>query len=177
MVFLIHAIKRVVIVEPRHLGKDMKAHLRKQCQSEVVGKTVGDSGLVIATFGIRDEDIGKGRIDDITGNCHFDVSFDAICFRLVKNEVLDAVVETCWATGLLLTTGPGLRVVVDMGHLPSDMDFVASGDGDYWASEGENGVAIKKGSAVRVRIINPTKEGRDLAGLASLTEPFLGLVE
>jgi len=177
MVFLIHTIKRVVIVEPRYLGKDLKSHLRKQCESEVVGKSIQESGLVLATMGIAEEKIGKGMIDDITGNVHFSVEFDAICFKLIKNEVLDAVVQTCWATGLLLTVGPGLTVCVDLVNLPSDMQFIASGDGDYWASDGETGVAIKKGSSVRTRIINPTKEGKELAGLATLTDPYLGLIE
>jgi DNA-directed RNA polymerase subunit E'/Rpb7 len=171
--FIKCSITRVVIVEPQFLGRDLLGHVRKQCAYEVMGHTLGDVGLVVAILVVTD--IGKGVIDDLMGSVRFTVVFDALCFRVIRNEVLDAEVETCWSNGLVVTVGPGLAVYVDVGCLPSDMHFVASGEGDYWATEAGDDSAIRKGSSVRVRIINPTKGDRHVAAVGTLTDPGLGL--
>ena len=175
MVFMNSRITRSVIVEPQYLGRDLMTHVRKQCAFEVMGHTLADVGLVVAI--LRVSDVGKGVIDDLLGSVRFTVTFDALCFRLIRNEVLDAEVETCWSNGLVVTAGPGLSVYVDVGCLPSDMHFVASGEGDYWAAEaGDASYAIRKGSSVRVRIINPTKGDRNVAAVGTMTDPCLGLL-
>jgi DNA-directed RNA polymerase subunit E'/Rpb7 len=176
MVFTVSRITRVVIVEPQYLGRGLMTHVRKQCAFEVVGRSLPDAGLVVAIIDIDDRDIGKGVIDDLLGSVRFTVAFDAICFRVLKNEVIDGEVERCWSSGLLVAVGPGLTVYVDVGVLPSDMHFVASGEGDYWATEGDAGYAIKKGAHVRVRIINPSKGDRAVAAVATMTDPGLGVL-
>lgn len=177
MVFLSCPLTRVVIVEPQYLGRDLMAHVKRQCAYEVMGHTLADAGLVVAILATTD--VSKGVIDDLLGSVRFTVSFTALCFRLIRNEVLDAEVETCWSNGLVVTAGPGLSIYVDVGCLPSDMHFVASGEGDYWAAEaGEAAAAyaIRKGSSVRVRVINPTKGDRNVAAVGTIADPCLGLI-
>jgi len=180
MVFLVSTITRNVIVEPQYLGRDLMSHVKRQCRFEMQGRLLPDSGLVVAILyailTIDDENISRGVIDDLMGSVRFTVTFEALCFRVIRNEVLDAEVETCWSNGLVVTVGPGLAVYVDVGCLPSNMAFVASGEGDYWASEEDAGYAIKRGSNVRVRIINPTKGDKNVAAVGTMTDPYLGLL-
>jgi DNA-directed RNA polymerase subunit E'/Rpb7 len=63
--------------------------------------------------------------------------------------------------------------VVDRHYMPADYEFVPSSDGDNYASR-ETGVAIKVGSAVRVRVVGAINSKSQIAGVCMMSDPGLG---
>ena len=166
MVFFRTTITRTVIMEPQHMDAKLRDHVQAQNRREVSGKFIDGVGTVILTLRIRDDAISRGQIESLTGRAHFVVTFDAICFQLLKNEVLDAVVTQVTHGNMILSVGP-VVVVVDRHYMPADFDFVPSAEGDNYASR-ETGVAIRVGSAVRVRVVGAISSKSQIAGVCQM---------
>jgi DNA-directed RNA polymerase subunit E'/Rpb7 len=174
MVFFRTTITRTVIVEPHHLDAKLKDHVQLQNRREVSGKFLDGVGTVILTLRIPDDAITRGQIESLTGRVHFVVTFDAICFKLLKNEVVDGVVTQVTHGSMILSVGP-VVVVVDRHYMPADYEFMPSADGDNFASR-ETGAAIKVGSAVRVRVVGAIASKAQIAAVCMMSDPGLGLL-
>lgn len=83
-------MEKQIQISPKFLGPQLHNVLIQKIKSEVEGKCSGRYGFMVAVTKI--EHLGKGKIDDSTGNVTFPVKYKAIVFRLFKNEPLDAVV-------------------------------------------------------------------------------------
>lgn len=170
MVFFKTTITRTVILEPQHFDAKMMEHVQAQNRREVAGKFLDGVGTVIMT--LRAQEITRGQIESLTGRAHFLVTFDAICFKLLKNEVLDAVVTQVTHGNMILSVGP-VVVVVDKHYMPADFDFVPSAEGDNYASR-DTGAAIRAGSSVRVRVVGAIATKAQIAGVCQMSDPGLG---
>ena len=172
MVFFRTTITRTVIMEPAFFDAKLRDHVRKQNQREVSGKFFDGVGTVILPLHVRDEDISKGIIESLTGRAHYTVTFDAVCFKLLKNEVVDAVVTQVTHGNMILSVGP-VVVVVDRHYMPADFEFVPSAEGDNYASR-DTGAAIRVGSAVRVRVVGAIASKSQIAAVCQMSDPGLG---
>ena len=172
MVFFRTTITRTVTVEPQHLDAKLKDHVQLQNRREVSGKFLDGVGTVILTLRIPDEAITRGQIESLTGRVQFVVTFDAICYKLLKNEVVDAVVTQVTHGNMILSVGP-VVVVVDRHYMPADFEFVPSAEGDNYASR-DTGAAIRVGSAVRVRVVGAIASKSQIAAVCQMSDPGLG---
>lgn len=173
MGFFRKRMTKTLLVHPQYLGAGLKAHVKNQASREAANEGVTDVGYVVTTLRIPDEGVVSGTIDHLTGSVRFDVTFDAICFKPLRNEVLDAVVQQCTSQGIFAEAGP-FSVFVHSLHV-GDLEFRP--EDLSWASS-ETGVAVRAGAAVRVKImgVNTAIGARQIAGIGTINEPFLGLL-
>jgi DNA-directed RNA polymerase II subunit RPB7 len=172
MGFFRRRMTRQVMVHPQHLGANLKAHVRAQCSAEAAAEGVSDAGFVVAVLRIPDEHMRNGPIDHFTGAVRFDVTYDAICFRPMRNEVMDALVQTCTAMGFYAEAGP-FTLFVSRIHLPADMEFRP--EDTAWVSA-DAGPPIRAGAVVRVRVMGVNPVSRSIAGIGTINAPFLGVL-
>ena len=170
--FLRRGVARTVIVQPQHLGANLRAHVKAQCSAEATAEGVNEAGFVIAVLRILDENVVSGPIDHITGGVRYDVMYDAVCFRPMKNEVMDAIVLTCTAMGFHAEVGP-FTLFVSRIQLPGDMEFRP--EDMAWVST-DAGPPIKAGAVVRVRVMGVNLVSQSIAGIGTINAPYLGVV-
>jgi DNA-directed RNA polymerase II subunit RPB7 len=171
MGFFRRRLQRTVSVHPQHLGAGLLAHVKAQAAREATAEGVGEAGYIVTTLNIPDEFVVSGAIDHLTGAVRFAVTFDAVCFKPLRNEVLDAVVQQCTGQGLFAEAGPFSVFVHNVGDLEFRADEMA------WVSA-ETGLAIKAGAAVRLKImgVNTALGARQIGSIGTINEPFLGLL-
>ena len=170
MGFFKKTLTRVINVHPQHLGPHARQQVRRQCKEETAADGITDFGFVIHVLAIPDQSIVSGKIDHLTGRTQYTVTFDAICFKPFKNEVMDTVVVTCTSQGFFAEVGP-FQLFVSKIHIPADFEFRA--EDATWHSA-EAGISIAPSSAVRLRIMGVNSVKRSIAGIGTINEAFLG---
>lgn len=157
-------LRKLVKLPPQHFGPDIKNTVRHHLLTEMQGEKLPNGAHVIAVTRVRDEDIGAGKLHHLTGEAEFEVEYEALLFRLFKNEVCDGVVTSTSMHGFWMQIGPEEYFVSHL-HIPmpatedEDEDeetrtgytFVA--EQDRWVSE-EDGREIKEGTKLRVKVIH-----------------------
>lgn len=171
MGFFRKRLERTVLVHPRELGPGLTERVKAQAAAEASASAVTAFGHVVTTMRIPDDFVVSGPIDHLTGAVRFSVTLDAICFKPLKHEVLDAVVQTCSSQGFWAEAGPFV-VMVHAMHM-GDLEFRA--EDMAWVSP-DSGLAVKAASAVRLKIMGVNPAARQISGIGTINEPFLGLL-
>ena len=158
---------------PRDMGRRVDALVEERLRDAVEGKVMGESGYVVCVLHVHDSWKGAGALDDITGSAHYKVRFSALVFKPFKNEVVDAIVENCNQHGFYCKVGPMTSAFVSRHQMPSDVqEFVA--DQQAWVSS-DGAITIKRGGAVRMRIIQVQTEMAEIKLVGTINDNFLGM--
>mmetsp|Transcript_167842 Transcript_167842/g.407980 ORF Transcript_167842/g.407980 Transcript_167842/m.407980 type:complete len:188 (+) Transcript_167842:230-793(+) len=166
--FFRQKLKKLVKLPPQHFGPDIKNTVRHHLLTEMQGEKLPNGAHVITVTAVRDEDIGPGKLHHLTGEAEFDVTYEALLFRLFKNEVCDGIVTSTSMHGFWMQIGPEEYFVSHL-HIPmppdedeidpdNDEDELRTGytfvaEQDRWVSE-EDGREIKEGTKLRVKVIS-----------------------
>lgn len=86
--FFLKQLSRDLLLHPMHFGPRLHDIIRLRLIEEVEGTSMGKYGYVITVTEVRDEDIGKGVIQDNSGYVCFNIRYRAILFRPFKNSTL-----------------------------------------------------------------------------------------
>ena len=94
-----------LLLKPEALGPSWQQELRSRLFQQVEGTCDGKTGYIIAITDILD--YGSGMIkEEARGQVTFNVEFEAIVMKPVKNEVMDAVVTQVGKLGFFAEVGP-----------------------------------------------------------------------
>jgi DNA-directed RNA polymerase subunit E'/Rpb7 len=172
--FFIVRLKRNVFVAPDELGPLFRRRLELHVRRDVEGQEMHPHGLIIAVVDILGGDRIAGKLLD-EGNVKVAVEYDALAFRLEKDEVVDAVVERVAPDGLYCEVGPA-TVHVPRSRIPDDLAFDAASALVARFVSADGARAVSPGSVVRVRILAETLRHRELPfrAIATMAEQFLG---
>jgi DNA-directed RNA polymerase II subunit RPB7 len=166
-------MKMDILLEPSHLGPDMKRKVEQQVTDEVEGKCMGKYGYVIRVIGI--DHIAPGLIDNDTGSVSVNILYSCIMLRPFKNEILDAIIfNAADDSGFFARVGP-LEIYVHKYNMPEDMRFDHQA-GDAWVSE-DGDIDIREGSIVRLRIIGVSVDAGQMNAVATIKDSHLGQLE
>lgn len=149
--FFLKQLSRDLLLHPMHFGPKLHDIIRLRLIEEVEGTSMGKYGYVITVTEVRDEDIGKGVIQDNSGFVCFNIRYRAILFRPFKNQVLDAVVTVVNQLGFFADVGP-LQVFVSRHAMPTDLNNGYDHENNAWISD-DREVEIRKGCGVRLKIM------------------------
>lgn len=149
--FFLKQLSRDLLLHPMHFGPKLHDIIRLRLIEEVEGTSMGKFGYVITVTEVRDEDIGKGVIQDNSGFVCFNIRYRAILFRPFKNQVLDAVVTVVNQLGFFADVGP-LQVFVSRHAMPTDLNNGYDHENNAWISD-DREVEIRKGCGVRLKIM------------------------
>lgn len=149
--FFLKQLSRDLLLHPMHFGPKLHDIIRLRLIEEVEGTSMGKYGYVITVTEVRDEDIGRGVIQDNSGFVCFNIRYRAILFRPFKNQVLDAVVTVVNQLGFFADVGP-LQVFVSRHAMPTDLNNGYDHENNAWISD-DREVEIRKGCGVRLKIM------------------------
>jgi len=156
---------------PKYFGKAVKKHILSQLRKKVEGKCTGRYGYTIVVTQLQL--IGKGKLDEDTGNAHFPVRYLALVFRPFKNEILPAKVTSINNTGFFSQAGP-LEIFVSKLLMPDDYKFDSRKEGlPTYYSETED-IRIQVGSLVRIKIVGIRFATDNIYVIGTIKEDFLG---
>jgi DNA-directed RNA polymerase II subunit RPB7 len=175
--FFLKQLSRDLLLHPMHFGPKLHDIIRLRLIEEVEGTSMGKYGYVITVTEVRDEDIGKGVIQDNSGFVCFNIRYRAILFRPFKNQVLDAVVTVVNQLGFFADVGP-LQVFVSRHAMPTDLNNGYDHENNAWISD-DREVEIRKGCGVRLKIMGVSVDvteivrGRACVRTASISQTCL----
>lgn len=162
---------RRIHVPPADLGPALANRLEYLLREAVEGKRLPNIGLVVAVIDIKEGTTLSGKVLE-TGTVVFDMTYVAIVFRLVPEEVLDGRVIEVTSEALLVDVGAAL-VRVSRHHIPEHFAYdvndatprFISRDGTRTISESDN---------VRLRIMAETPQNDKFDAMGRIDAPFLG---
>ena len=165
--FFLKQLSRDLLLHPMHFGPKLHDIIRLRLIEEVEGTSMGKYGYVITVTEVRDEDIGKGVIQDNSGFVCFNIRYRAILFRPFKNQVLDAVVTVVNQLGFFADVGP-LQVFVSRHAMPTDLNNGYDHESNAWISD-DREVEIRKGCGVRLKIMGVSVDVTEIVSATQTT--------
>lgn len=176
--FYIIRLKRNVIISPEDMGPKFRRHVETYLRRAVEGVEIQPYGFVIAVVDIFDGDNMIAKVLD-DGSAKIVVEYDALLFRLNKDEVVDAIVERVTPEGLFCEVGPA-TVHVPRSKIPEvyGYDATTSMVARYVTLDADGShKSIAPGTVVRVKVLAEVVRSKDFAfrAVCSMVEnPFLG---
>ena len=167
-------LKKELLVHPTSFGPGIKSVIRKKLLADVEGFAQGKDGFLITVTDIRDEDIGRGMIEDTTGFVKYIVKYTAIVFRPFRNEILDAIVTSVNSLGFYAAVGP-LTVFVSRQQIPSAGAGILSFNHETSSFESVGGdLVVQRGSGVRLKIMGIKVDATNITAIGTIKSDTQG---
>ncbi|EGD72543.1 hypothetical protein PTSG_00566 [Salpingoeca rosetta] len=158
-----------VLLPPRFLGPQLAESIRRKLYEDVESKCIGKHGYIVSVIEIVK--IGEGEILVARGETLFPVTYRALVFRPVKNEVVDAIVSTVTKMGIFAEVGP-LRVFIHFQWIPN-MVFDDTANPPCFRTD-DFAEKIQPEDSIRIRILGVRVQASSIAATGSLAGDFLG---
>jgi len=144
-------LKRVepLVLKPRFLNKNIDKNLLTQLRTKVEGRHSPRHGYTIAITTVNSFSVGVTDIAD--ASAHFLVTFEALMFRLFKDEVALCRVERVSREGVTCVCGPA-KVFIHVRNFGFAATFEDSMEQRPHFVSANN--IIEEGSELRVLIIS-----------------------
>lgn len=156
-------------MHPSTFGPDLHDKVKEKLRDEVEGTVDGQYGFIITITSI--DPIPLGQIDE-NGFAKFALSYKAIVFRPVVNEVIDAVVTKVDKMGLFCNAGP-LNIFVHNDQMPSDMCYDQQAGAFVCRDEG---IEIKERTEIRLRIKGFRFDVDKIFAVGTIKGDYLGVI-
>ena len=112
-------LEKDIVLHPKYFGPRLKQRLTEKLYNEVEGTCSGERGYIVAVTSLNEDNISRGKLMAGKGLVTYHVQYNAVVFRPVKGEVMDAVVTVVNKVGRV-----ALRLVELCGSFVRD-DFFA----------------------------------------------------
>ncbi|OYT34855.1 DNA-directed RNA polymerase, partial [Archaeoglobales archaeon ex4484_92] len=140
-------LRDTVRVPPSRLGEDIEAVVNSLLWEQFEGRLDREYGMIIGIEGI--EEIGEGKIIEGDGAVYFDVTFTAICFKPVLQEIVEGEVVEVVEFGAFVSIGP-FDALLHMSQITDD--YMVFDEKNKRLIGKETKKAIQEGDLVRARI-------------------------
>ncbi len=155
--FFLSELSHTLNLPPRDFTSCITETLQALLYTSVEGTCSGEHGFIITVVKILD--INGGRLSH-TGHAIFNIQYEALLLKPVKNEVIDATVIDVNNLGIFCEVGP-LSIFVSNHHIPKGL---------------QGNDKLQKDSSVRVRIIGTKIDTKRIYAIGSVNEDCLGRV-
>ncbi len=165
-------IRDTVRVVPTRLNEDIESVIMDLLWEQFEGKLDREYGMII---GIEDiEDIGEGKIIEGDGAVYFDVTFTAIVFKPLMQEIVEGEVVEIVEFGAFVSIGP-LDALLHMSQITDD--YMTYDEKNKRLVGKETKKVLQEGDFVRARIVALSLKEREpdksKIGL-TMRQPWLG---
>ncbi len=165
-------IRDTVRVVPTRLNEDIESVIMDLLWEQFEGKLDREYGMII---GIEDiEDIGEGKIIEGDGAVYFDVTFTAIVFKPLMQEIVEGEVVEIVEFGAFVSIGP-LDALLHMSQITDD--YMTYDEKNKRLVGKETKKVLQEGDFVRTRIVALSLKEREpdksKIGL-TMRQPWLG---
>lgn len=162
-----------ILLHPKYFGPNIKEVMKKKLYSEVEGSCSGKYGFVVAVTHFYDNQ-EPGIIQAGRGFVVFKVKYEAIVFRPIVGEVLDAIVIQVNKVGIYTQIGP-LQCFVSKQSIPTEIKFDPNENPPCYKND-DRGTVYQEGSFIRLRIVGTRVDATEIFSIGSLMEDYLGLI-
>eukprot|EP00927_Polykrikos_kofoidii_P044814 TRINITY_DN3868_c0_g5_i1.p1 TRINITY_DN3868_c0_g5~~TRINITY_DN3868_c0_g5_i1.p1 ORF type:complete len:179 (+),score=37.17 TRINITY_DN3868_c0_g5_i1:105-641(+) len=172
--FFTTELKIQLRIKPEQCGPGYHDYVEDMLRQTVEG-TVVDEGLIVAVGHVTLTDSGK--LQEGTGFILVPVMYRAVVVQLFKNEVVDCEVVEVNKLGFFGEFGP-VRIFVSKSSMPqgwrySEEDMHMGGGAAYVAEDGGS-IAIRKQTAVRVRLLAVKSDQDRMLAIGTTDGEYLG---
>lgn len=164
-------LKEQLAIKPRDFGKDMHSIILERLREQVEGNYKADMGYVIICV-TKVEDVGKGLIDVDDGSAVFTVKYEAIAFKLFKNEVVSAKIVRVGYEGFWAHYGCA-EIFVSRINIPEDWKYNEDVEGQVGfrcTDEEADYRPLKAGDFTRIRIERVSHHNVELKAMGSIKD-------
>ncbi|KAI5302553.1 ubiquitin-specific protease doa4 [Ascosphaera pollenicola] len=166
--FFIHFLEHVVSVHPKYFGANVKDYILQQLHDEVEGICTGEYFIIC----VMDTcEISEGRVVPGSGWAEYTIVYRAVIWKPFKGETVDAIVTRVTVQGIFTEVGP-LTVFVTKHMIPPDIKWDGQSNPPQY-TDGQDQV-IQNGTSLRLKITGLRNDVRDIFGIGSIREDFLG---
>lgn len=170
-------MRRMVVVEPSALGGSLhtqRSMLRRLLKDVADERGSEEHGLFVAVTTLHG--VSEGKVRSGTGSVAFSVNFKCIVLRLLKNEVIEAVVTNVGETGFHAACGP-IGIFVPRTEMQGfECKLGPSPEYNKWTDI--SGSVIDPNALVRLKVLVSKwmPEGRTFRAIGTLNGDMLGRV-
>ncbi|KAI5282931.1 DNA-directed RNA polymerase II subunit, partial [Ascosphaera aggregata] len=172
--FFIHFLEHVLSVHPTYFGANVKEYLTQKLYDEVEGICTGEYYIVCVMDTYH---ISEGRVVPGSGWAEYTIIYRAIVWKPFKGETLvstvkvDGVVTRVTQQGIFAEVGP-LTVFVTKHMIPPEIKWDGESNPPQY-TDGQDQV-IETGTNLRLKITGLRNDVRDIFGVGSIREDYLG---
>ncbi len=164
-----------VRVPPEKLGDPLEKVLDSLLREKLEGKIDRRVGMVVAVIGIAS--VGEGRILTGDGGVYYDVTFDAVAFRPLLQEIVEGRVVEIVEFGAFVSIGP-MDALLHVSQISDD--FMTYDEKNARLVGRNEAKVIAEGDLVRARIVavslNEVDPRASKIGL-TMRQPTLGKLD
>lgn len=164
-----------VRVPPERLGDPLEKVLDSLLREKLEGKIDRRVGMVVAVIGIAA--VGEGRILTGDGGVYYDVTFDAVAFRPLLQEIVEGRVVEIVEFGAFVSIGP-MDALLHVSQISDD--FMTYDEKNSRLVGRNEAKVLAEGDMVRARIVavslNEVDPRASKIGL-TMRQPTLGKLD
>ncbi|MEM3615836.1 MAG: DNA-directed RNA polymerase [Candidatus Methanomethylicia archaeon] len=169
--YYIAKLKDTVKIPPQYFNEPLERIALEFLRKKYEGLVDLDLGIVVAVLNVNISPIG--RIIHGDGASYHDVTFEALTYLPIIQEVVEGEVVEVTDFGVFVRLGP----VDGLIHVSQIMDDYIVYDKRREALQGkETNKIIKKGDIVRARIVTVSLSTKSIKIGLTMRQPFLGVL-
>ncbi len=167
-------IKDTVRIPPKRFNENLEQVIISELESSLSGSVDKNTGIVLSITNVKE--VGEGRVILGDGAIYYDVTFEALVYQPVLNEVVDGAVSEITEFGAFITLGP-IDGLVHVSQITEDFMSYDQKGGTLVGKESKR--VLKKDDSVRARIVAISLKDRTSTSKIGLTmrQPYLGKLE
>jgi len=167
-------IKDTVRIPPKRFNENLEQVIISELESSLSGSVDKNTGIVLSITNVKE--VGDGRVILGDGAIYYDVTFDALVYQPILNEVVDGAVSEITEFGAFITLGP-IDGLVHVSQITEDFMSYDQKGGTLVGKESKR--VLKKDDSVRARIVAISLKDRTSTSKIGLTmrQPYLGKLE
>jgi len=169
--FFVVNLTKSLLIHPSSFGPKLHDQVRKALYSSVEGTVDTHYGFIVMVAEILP--ILAGEIQE-GGYAKFDVSYKAIVYRPIRNEIVEGIVAHVDQLGIRVTVG-AMTVFIYKDQIPSDMVFDATTSS--YTAESDQTISIKPATRLRLRLTGLRFDATEIFGVGTIKEDFLGSID
>lgn len=159
--FYLTSLTKSLSLNPQDLDTDIKAVISEKIR-DLEGTIVGSHGYVVSVLEFDQE--GRGFIDNETGKVNFETNYNAIIFRPIQNEILDAVPDSINEYGIFYRIGP-MNIFVSQYSISENLEY--DFEENVWRNDKD---VIEIGKKSRLKIVALRINSDEITALGELCE-------
>lgn len=164
-----------VRVPPARLGEEVEGVVVELLKEKLEGKVDKKIGAIVSVMDITG--IGEGRILTGDGAVYYDVTFDAVVFRPLMQEIMDGKIVEIVEFGAFVSIGP-LDALLHVSQVTDDYMTYDEKNSKLISKDG--GYSLAEGDTLRGRIVaislNEADPKSSKIGL-TMRQPALGKLD
>ena len=167
-------IKDTVRIPPKRFNENLEQVIISELENSLSGHVDKSAGIVLSITNVKE--VGEGRVILGDGAIYYDVTFEALVYQPVLNEVVDGAVSEITEFGAFITLGP-IDGLVHVSQITEDFMSYDQKGGTLVGKESKR--VLKKDDSVRARIVAISLKDRTSTSKIGLTmrQPYLGKLE